>query len=1115
MSGHLPGTGPATCPDPELLASFVDGALPAVERNTVEAHLAVCGDCRDMIGDAAAFAQDTAQPRPVNRRIFVVAGGVLAAAAAVFLVIRLQPSAYYVPEMRELVAAVGQARPIEPRMTGGFAYGPYAVTRGGTLNRPPLGVLAAAARIEARSAKTDAGSQAALGIAQLVTGDDRAAETLEEAARRDPSDARIRSDLAAAYLVQGRRREDARLLAKALDSAERAVAAAPRSPEALFNRALSLESLGLTDRARDAWDKYLAVDSGSPWADEARRRREALGAPSRSMVDDLKRRLEHAAMGTADVAVLQRLARDEAYQTRQYLESDLLERWAEAVTRHDPVAARSTHAAATVIAAAVAAESGDRFPADVWAHAAHAADATRLAAGMLAFVRGKRELDDFHTAAADKLFAQAEAALAAAGSPMLAAARFHRTLPAYYRREYAAASSTLDEVQATATEHGYLSLAGQVAWRRGLISLVRGDYAASLASYRASLRLFERTAETDHIASVDNALAENFRYLGDMDESWSYQLKALRAIARAWNPRRRHSILLTTARSSLRDQLPRGALAIQDELVANAIAWGEPAALTSSHLQRARSLAALGQVREAETELSVAREALRHIPDAVFARQYETELALATGEVSSRVKPHEAIQALETADGQLNGSGAVLRRPQLLLAAGRANWLAGDRQAAAEAFENGIRIFEQRREKLPEDELRISMFDDAWDLFEEMVRLEVERGAPDRALAYLERARGRMLLQAIAHGPMATALAPDAIRRRLPGHTALIYYSVLPDRLYSWLVSADGITFHQSVQDRGALENLVRQARAEIAEPGVDPAASARLHDLLLAPVRADIRPGDLIAIVPDGPLNGVPFAALIDRASRKPVIASNPIMTTISGTVFVSSRPPQSVEGGTIVIGDPRFDPDEFPPLPRLPDASAEAREIAAFYPSATVLLDAQATKAAFRTALAHAATVHFAGHALANAEYPWLSRLVFASSPQGSALYAYEVPALPLERVNLVVLGACATAIGAESRSEGPLSMARPFIAAGVPAVVATLWDVQDAASRTLLRAFHRRVAAGESPVSALQQAQWELASSANPALASPAAWAGFEIIGSVPQRPLAGPQTQEAWR
>jgi CHAT domain-containing protein len=77
---------------------------------------------------------------------------------------------------------------------------------------------------------------------------------------------------------------------------------------------------------------------------------------------------------------------------------------------------------------------------------------------------------------------------------------------------------------------------------------------------------------------------------------------------------------------------------------------------------------------------------------------------------------------------------------------------------------------------------------------------------------------------------------------------------------------------------------------------------------------------------------------------------------------------------------------------------------------------------------------------------------------------------------------------------------SLARPFLAAGVPAVVASLWNVGDRATAPLLVAFHRRLRDGRDPLSALRAAQLELLRGPAPALRSPASWAAFEVFGGV---------------
>ena len=73
-----------------------------------------------------------------------------------------------------------------------------------------------------------------------------------------------------------------------------------------------------------------------------------------------------------------------------------------------------------------------------------------------------------------------------------------------------------------------------------------------------------------------------------------------------------------------------------------------------------------------------------------------------------------------------------------------------------------------------------------------------------------------------------------------------------------------------------------------------------------------------------------------------------------------------------------------------------------------------------------------------------------------------------------HLVVLAACATARGVSNRREGTYSIRRSFHRAGVPDVVASLYDIPAAATAGILEEFYRGLLAGLSPERALAGAQ-----------------------------------------
>jgi CHAT domain-containing protein len=78
--------------------------------------------------------------------------------------------------------------------------------------------------------------------------------------------------------------------------------------------------------------------------------------------------------------------------------------------------------------------------------------------------------------------------------------------------------------------------------------------------------------------------------------------------------------------------------------------------------------------------------------------------------------------------------------------------------------------------------------------------------------------------------------------------------------------------------------------------------------------------------------------------------------------------------------------------------------------------------------------------------------------------------------------------------------LSLGRPFLAARVPYVLASLWDIDDSVSRRFFVAFHRALLTEEDPAVALRTAQIEFLKSEDASLAHPASWAAFVSMGAL---------------
>ena len=75
--------------------------------------------------------------------------------------------------------------------------------------------------------------------------------------------------------------------------------------------------------------------------------------------------------------------------------------------------------------------------------------------------------------------------------------------------------------------------------------------------------------------------------------------------------------------------------------------------------------------------------------------------------------------------------------------------------------------------------------------------------------------------------------------------------------------------------------------------------------------------------------------------------------------------------------------------------------------------------------------------------------------------------------------------------------MNLARAFLTAGAKSVVASLWDVDDRSTATLMEDFYQHLAKGESIATALRSSQVEFIKTYGEK-ASPYLWAGFEVIG-----------------
>jgi CHAT domain-containing protein len=256
--------------------------------------------------------------------------------------------------------------------------------------------------------------------------------------------------------------------------------------------------------------------------------------------------------------------------------------------------------------------------------------------------------------------------------------------------------------------------------------------------------------------------------------------------------------------------------------------------------------------------------------------------------------------------------------------------------------------------------------------------------------------------------------------------------------------------------------------------------------------------------LVPEGPLLEVPFPALLDKDERR-LIDRYAISNTVSFSHLLDQTARARASRSLLSIADPIETGQERLVVPSgdrygpLREALHEAKSVAGMFPESLTLAGPAAREAEIKKRLGEFKFVHFATHGILDRTGGLRSGLLLAAESGDSAedglLEAWEIAGMTLS-ARLVVLSACETARGKEQLGDGLVGLSWAFQAAGVPRVVASLWNVDDAATSALMIAFYKAIGLRSRIDDALRGAIGEIRK--NPRYQSPYYWAAFEILG-----------------
>lgn len=741
------------------------------------------------------------------------------------------------------------------------------------------------------------------------------------------------------------------------------------------------------------------------------------------------------------------------------------------------------------------------------------------ARGLSMFGRGRPEVaEDFWRRALEQF--------ERAGRPREQASVLH-SLTFVRRQDSAEVIALLERGLALARGAGARDIEGLILQRWGDEHVLQGDYGSALRKIEVAVAVLDQAGRPAQRARALTSLGRVYRMHGNYDlalEAFERALalhrassdvagigQSMNAVAVALRVLGRTADAVAAARGAVAFLESRG-----DKTGTLALAWQTLATALEDGGRPGEALAAVERGLAAGPTPS----------DRPMLLLTRASLLLASGRNDEATAPLADAEALAGGRQDIKG--------MLLLTRAELRARAGDIAGALDDSASALRLYEaQRANAAPVDGLKAG-FDNvhqwAW---AQRVRLLADAGRDAEALEAAEGARARAFLDLLGarrlpaqtstggldgaapdrRGVDATRMLASPVATASPGlaeiaaHAArlqstVISYWVERDRVRIWAVDgAARIERAQVAVDARRLEQLVRatwstdgaKARAGDGAGGAARAAPAggsaralrELHELLVAPI-AHALPRDgsrRLTIVPHGPLFRLSFAALLGSSGRYLIedheIHYTPSLGVLGATAALSGH---AAPAGALVVAAPTMgDVLASEGLEPLPGAVREGRAVARLIgeSSSRVLGGSHATQAEVRRLAGGRRVLHFATHAVVSDDHPLDSYLALSPDRAGNdgdgRFTAEEVYDLRLD-ADLVVLSACRTA-GGRVTGDGINGLARAFVYAGTPSLVATLWDLPDIAGAFVLPRFYQQWTGAADKAASLRTSQLAL--------------------------------------
>jgi CHAT domain-containing protein/tetratricopeptide (TPR) repeat protein len=370
--------------------------------------------------------------------------------------------------------------------------------------------------------------------------------------------------------------------------------------------------------------------------------------------------------------------------------------------------------------------------------------------------------------------------------------------------------------------------------------------------------------------------------------------------------------------------------------------------------------------------------------------------------------------------------------------------------------------------------------------------------------------------------PQLASVTLQAIQRAIPPKTALIEWiqyrpqdprvrtkkaKAAKQRYAAYIMKREGEPVAVDLGEVQVIDDLAKNFRRSLSErTNLFVREDAKdVYEKVFKPLRPFLGDAIHLLIAPDGALNIIPFAALIDEANN--YLASRYETSYLtSGRDLLSFGSTSIARGGPVIVANPDYGPSSptdakpssatqlqsFPPLAETAEEGSVLK-ILLKVDTEFLLTQGKATEARLK-ALHGPRVLHIATHgfflpdespsaaAKSAGGNPLLrSGLVLAGAnvrrsgeKDDGILTAAEVAQMDLRGTQLVVLSACETGLGDVQNGEGVYGLRRALVLAGAETQVTSLWKVADEATKDLMVDYYQRLLKGEGRSEGLRNAQ-----------------------------------------